>query len=335
MVSSQCIYPRCPILIDSKLGRKALAAPLRTSFLRSLTTTTQPESQVAESPFIASPFSDAIAKYSKIIENEVDEDEFNAEEEDEDIPAYWNANRPAPRRKDADDVVTNHNLRRTIKKQTGRLGSVIDPHYEPADQLLKPTRSRDITLELLMASQSHLGHATSQWNSMNQRYIYGVRAGVHIISLEETAAHLRRAAKIVEGVAYAGGLILFVGTRKGHMPPVVMAAKLAGACHLFEKWLPGTLTNGNQVLRKCEIIAVDKDDKFVDGFQDKIAEWGALKPDLVVCLNPIENYLLLHECSTNNIPTIGIIDTDADPTWVTYPIPANDDRYVSSMLIPY
>jgi small subunit ribosomal protein S2 len=74
---------------------------------------------------------------------------------------------------------------------------------------------------------------------MNQRYIYGVRQGIHIISLEVTAAHLRRAAKVVEGVAYHGGLILFVGTRAGHAPAVVKAAKLAKGCHLFEKWIPG------------------------------------------------------------------------------------------------
>ena len=51
-----------------------------------------------------------------------------------------------------------------------------------------------------------------------------------------------------------------------------------------------------------------------------------LMPDLVVCLNPMENYTLLYECGLKNIPTIGVIDTNADPTWVTYTIPANDDR---------
>ncbi len=180
-----------------------------------------------------------------------------------------------------------------------------------------------------MASQSHMGHSTSLWNPMNQRYIFGIRQGIHIISLETTAAHLRRAAKVVEGVAYHGGLILFVGTREGQAPCVVKAAELAKGCHLFQKWIPGTITNGDQILAKCGIKALDKDDAEVDGFQEKIVNWKALRPDLVVVLNPTENYILLHECGLNNIPTIGIIDTDADPTWVTYPIPANDDRYGS------
>lgn len=180
-----------------------------------------------------------------------------------------------------------------------------------------------------MASQSHLGHSTSLWNPANQRYIYGIRQGIHIISLETTAAHLRRAAKVVEGVAYHGGLILFAGTRPGQRSAVVKAAKLAKGCHLFEKWTPGSITNGDQILRRCGIRAVNELDEDVPGYDEQIQEWKALKPDLVVVLNPLENYILLHECGLNNIPTIGVIDTDADPTWVTYPIPANDDRYIT------
>jgi len=206
----------------------------------------------------------------------------------------------------------------------------VEPHYEPHQLLVDPPRPEDVTLELLMSSQSHLGHSTSLWNPMNQRYIFGIRDGIHIISLETTAAHLRRAAKVVEGVAYHGGLILFVGTRPGQGPCIVKAAELAKGCHLFERWIPGSITNGDTILASCQKKAVDKDDNDLEGFDNKVEDWSALKPDLVVVLNPLENYILLHECGLHNIPTIGIIDTDADPTWVTYPIPANDDRYVFS-----
>lgn len=225
-----------------------------------------------------------------------------------------------------DSVAHDHHLFENIKKQTSKLGSVVKKHYQPHALVINPPKPSDVTLELLMASQSHLGHSTSLWNPANQRYIFGVRQGVHIISLETTAAHLRRAAKVVEGVAYHGGLILFVGTRPGQSSAVVKAAQLAKGCHLFERWIPGSITNGDRILAKCGIKAVDKDDEVLDGFEDKIEKWRSLRPDLVVVMNPLENYILLHECGLNNIPTIGVIDTDADPTWVTYPIPANDDR---------
>ena len=66
-------------------------------------------------------------------------------------------------------------------------------------------------------------------------------------------------------------------------------------------------------------------DEEVGVTQEELEDLPVLKPDLVVVLNPMENWVLLHECGLHSIPTIGIIDTNADPTWVTYPIPANDD----------
>jgi ribosomal protein S2 len=179
---------------------------------------------------------------------------------------------------------------------------------------------------MLMAAQVHMGHHISQWNPANQRYIYGERAGIHIISLETTATHLRRAARVVEEVAYCGGLILFVGTRKEHMPVVVRAAELAQGYHLFQKWTPGAITNRDVILASGELRIVGERDQELDGFNTHLRDRRPVTPDLVVCLNPLENAPLLHECGLAGIPTIGVIDTDADPTWVTYQIPANDDR---------
>lgn len=211
-----------------------------------------------------------------------------------------------------------------IQKQTLKLGSDVKIRYLPDEVLKNPPH--DATLEDLMAAQAHMGHNTSVWNPANARYIYGVRAGIHIISLEVTASHLRRAARVVEEVAYHGGLILFVGNRPGHMPIVVRAAELAQSCHLFQKWTPGTITNREVLLDKAPIQIVDERDRPLPDFEEHLMDRMPLVPDLVVCLNPVENYTMLYECGLTNIPTIGIIDTDADPTWVTYQIPANDDR---------
>jgi len=129
----------------------------------------------------------------------------------------------------------------------------------------------------------------------------------------------------VEEVAARGGLILFAGTRKDQKRTVVRAAELAKGYHIFERWIPGALTNGQQILGHCEIKVVNALDEEITELKSNLEEHAALKPDLVVCLNPVENEVLLHECGLNNVPTIGIIDTDANPARVTYPIPANDD----------
>ncbi|TAQ88722.1 hypothetical protein B7494_g2971 [Chlorociboria aeruginascens] len=293
-------------------GRKALTAPIQRSYLRSLSTETES----------IGPSIDTHAQDTQ--SNEVGINQLHLTQSF--VP-------PAKRTKKTKALATvarDYKLSKLIERKTAKLGSVVDRTYEPYDSLVNPPYPKDVTLELLMASQSHMGHSTSLWNPANQRYIYGIRQGIHIISLEVTAAHLRRAAKIVEGVAYHGGLILFVGNRPGHTECVTLAAQMAKGCHLFEKWIPGSITNGEQILGKCRIKAVGVHDEEIPGFEEKLEEWTSLKPDLVVCMNPLENYVLLHECGLNDIPTIAVIDTNADPTWVTYPIPANDDRYVLS-----
>ncbi|KAI9823287.1 MAG: 37S ribosomal protein, mitochondrial [Thelocarpon impressellum] len=232
---------------------------------------------------------------------------------------------PAGDYADGVSVADAYHAMKKIQKNTAHLGTAIAPYYQPHTLLSRPPSVKDVTLELLLASQAHLGHSTSLWNPANQRYIFGVRQGIHVISLDTTAAHLRRAAKVVTGVCERAGLVLFVGTRPGQARAVVNAARLAQGCHLFERWIPGSITNGPQILGRCALRVVDELDRPMAGYDDQLRERQSLKPDLVVCLNPLENYVLLHECGANNIPTVGVIDTDADPTWVTYPIPANDD----------
>ncbi|SPO04307.1 related to MRP4 - mitochondrial ribosomal protein, small subunit [Cephalotrichum gorgonifer] len=220
-----------------------------------------------------------------------------------------------------------------LKAATKAVGSDVDVRYSPGLLLKDPPKPNEVTLEGLMAAQTHMGHHASLWNPANSRYIYGVRQGIHIISLETTAAHLRRAASVVEEVTYRGGLVLFVGTRKGQMDIVTSAAKAAKACHLFTKWTPGSITNRDIILRDRPIKIVDELDRPLAGFDRHVNESRPLVPDLVVCLNPLENYTMLYECGLQGIPTIGVIDTDADPSWVTYTIPANDDSLRSTAFI--
>jgi len=252
-----------------------------------------------------------------------------------------------------------------MKRLLNTLGAVPEPHYKPHELITNPPGPQDITLELLLASGAHLGHATALWNPGNQRYIFGIRQGIHLISLDIIASHLRRAARIVHGVSRNGGIILFVGTRDGQERAVVEAARRTKGYHIFERWIPGMITNKQQLLQneKLQILNMmdehitaskkegSEDDRKANRWQIQLPEEDvetslldksilqppanapSLRPDLVICLNPLENQTLLQECSQYRIPTIGIIDTDCDPTCVTYPIPANDDSLRTVRLI--
>jgi small subunit ribosomal protein S2 len=207
--------------------------------------------------------------------------------------------------------------------------------YNPNKIIRNPPKPEDLDLPTLLANQTHLGHHTSLWNPANSSYIYGIREGIHIISLDITYAYLRRAAKVVQEVARRGGLILFIGTRRNQEEIVTRASERAGGYHIFHRWVPGTLTNGQQLLDRCAIKAVDMHDNEVKTYTPLLSsgKTRVLRPDLVIVLNPLENEVCLHECGLNTVPTIGVIDTDANPSWVTYPIPANDDSLRSIALI--
>ncbi len=221
-------------------------------------------------------------------------------------------------------------------RKLAKIGSALRVTYDPKLAFKHPPTAAELTLPMLMAAQTHLGHATSLWNPRNSSYIFGIRDGIHIISLEATFAYLRRASRVVQEVARRGGIILFVGTRDKQEEIVVQAARRAGGYHIFDRWVPGSLTNGQQILGHCRLKVVDVTDTEL---QQHTALLGGpsghpvMKPDLVVCLNPLENHVCLHECGLHNVPTIGVIDTDADASWVTYPIPANDDSIRSITLI--
>ncbi|KAI9592115.1 ribosomal protein S2, flavodoxin-like domain-containing protein [Syncephalis fuscata] len=110
-----------------------------------------------------------------------------------------------------------------------------------------------LTVARLLASGLHLGHAQELWHPLNLPYIFGTRAGVHIINLEVTLTQLRRACRVIRQVAADDGIILFIGTRPGiqHLP--VSAARRCGGYYVAQRWIAGTITNAYKLLRRSQI----------------------------------------------------------------------------------
>lgn len=147
-------------------------------------------------------------------------------------------------------------------------------------------------------------------------YAYGTRAGITIIDLDQTLPLLRRATNVVRAVARAGGIVIFIGTRRDIMPVVQRSAERLGkqGFHIGERWLPGTLTNRRM------FFGSDVDNLRVI-------------PDLAILLNPLQNMHAIHEFAMEQVPTIALIDSNVDPRIVMYPIPANDENTRTAELI--
>ncbi|KAK0210602.1 ribosomal protein S2, flavodoxin-like domain-containing protein [Desarmillaria ectypa] len=183
------------------------------------------------------------------------------------------------------------------------------------DSLRRPPA--EATLSALLATGAHFGHAASIMNPNFMSYAYGVRAGITIIDMDRTLPLLRRAVNLVRSVAHNRGQIVFVGTRPDIRPVVEKAARRVGrqGYHVGERWLPGTLTNKFQM------------------FGEETVTKNKVVPDLVILLNPLANMNAIRECAVEHVPTIGIIDSNADPRLVMYPIPANDESTRTAELI--
>ncbi|KAJ1857848.1 hypothetical protein GGH12_001391 [Coemansia sp. RSA 1822] len=224
--------------------------------------------------------------------------------------------------------------------------------------LKRVDEQRELTLERMVAAGMHLGHSVGRWNPMNLPYIFGERQGIHVINLEQTMAALRRAAQFVRQTVYRGGLVLFVGTRREHRAAAVEAALACDQYFVTGKWVPGTLTNKRSVLghkykyandewdvaeaqemlnmendraKKVRednaksnryLKLIEKEQKDMEPFMPNVNIHG---PDLIVSLSPRESGTMLREARVSFVPTVGVIDTNANPRVVTYPIPCNDD----------
>lgn len=218
-------------------------------------------------------------------------------------------------------------------KHTARLGANIEKVYFPHRDVHNPPTADKMSIQKLLAAGVHLGQSTSLWRPSTQSFVYGEYKGIHIIDLNKTLSYLKRAAKVVEGIAERGGIILFLGTRDGQKRALEEAAKKTHGFYISTRWIPGTLTNSTEISGVWERHEVDFADRPTGRVLSPDENSSIVKPDLLVVQNPTENRNALKEAMQARIPTIGIIDTDSEPSIVTYPIPGNDDSLRSVNLL--
>lgn len=165
--------------------------------------------------------------------------------------------------------------------------------------------NNSFSIEELMAARVHLGHKIQLLNPHMRPYIFGQRLSVSIIDLEATARMLRTALNVTAEIAYRGGIILFIHKpgQCGHI--VEQAAQDCGEFAYCRKWLDAVFTNSTVVFKAVTRL-----------------------PDLCIvfsALNLDKPHMAIKMAAKMLIPTIGICDTNASPTLVTYPVPGNDD----------
>jgi len=210
-----------------------------------------------------------------------------------------------------------------------------------------------IGIKELLEAGVHFGHQTRRWNPKMKRFIFEARNGIHVIDLSKTVVQLEEACKFLAATAAKGGNILFVGTKKQAQEAVKESAKACGQPFVTERWLGGTLTNLKTVKRSMkrmkEIERMEQDgsiNQYVKQEQSMIRRehqrlfknLDGLRaidaaPDVMFVIDLKREHNAVAEARRLRIPLVAIVDTNADPDLVDYPIAGNDDAIRSIRVI--
>ena len=90
----------------------------------------------------------------------------------------------------------------------------------------------------------------------------------------------------------------------------------------------GTLAVYTKKEQAMKLKQKEKLDNFLGGIKDM-----KKLPDALFVVDPLEEHNAVAEARKLNIPVFALIDTNADPRTVDYPIPANDDAVRSIKLL--
>ena len=210
-----------------------------------------------------------------------------------------------------------------------------------------------ISMKQLLEAGVHFGHQTRKWNPKMKKYIFTDRNKVHIINLEYTSKQIDKAYYFVKDAVNAGAKVLFVGTKKQVKDAVMEEATRCGMFYVNSRWLGGTLTNFKTIrsrvermiklenmeksgefdlLPKKEVVVLKNELAKLQTYLNGIRDMTSL-PNLIIMVDPKEEHICVNEARILNIPTVGLVDTNADPDDVTVCIPANDDAIRSVKLI--
>ncbi len=202
-----------------------------------------------------------------------------------------------------------------------------------------------VSMRKLLENGVHFGHQTRRWNPKMKPYIYATKNGVHIIDLAQTQAMADVAYAAMKDITERGGKVLFVGTKKQAQAPILEEALRSGSFYVNQRWLGGILTNYRTVQKsikrlleieemdangtinvypKKEVVLLRKKQMRLENFLGGIKEMRKL-PDALFVADPVEEHNAVAEAKKLGIPVFGLIDTNADPAMVDYPIVANDD----------
>tara|TARA_B110000438_G_scaffold131314_2_gene127461 strand:+ start:2031 stop:2888 length:858 start_codon:yes stop_codon:yes gene_type:complete len=201
-----------------------------------------------------------------------------------------------------------------------------------------------VTIKQLLEAGVHLGHKTFRWNPKMEEFIFGSKNSIHIIDLVQTLEMTNAALLQIHKCIASGGKILFVSTKKQAAATIATLAKDTSQFYVNHRWLGGMLTNWKTIsnsIKRYKKLSIDLQ-KETTGFTKKenlkmglqrdklerslggIADMNKT-PEMIFIIDTNAEELAVKEATKLKIPIVAIVDTNSDPTGISFPIPGNDD----------
>lgn len=217
---------------------------------------------------------------------------------------------------------------------------------------LANTMSTELLTELVEAGV-HFGHQSRKWNPKMKPYILEEKNSVHLINLEKTVDQIDRAANFLTDLSGKNKKILFVGCKRQAQDAVREAAEATGQFFVNHRWLGGTLTNLETIRRSVARLeyleGIEKTPEFKKMSKKELASLareraklllrlGGIRsmekqPDAVVIVDSAREHIAVNEARKLRIPIVALVDSNADPDVVDYPVAANDDAIRSIRVV--
>jgi small subunit ribosomal protein S2 len=212
----------------------------------------------------------------------------------------------------------------------------------------------EVDIKQLLEAGAHFGHKTERWHPKMAPYIHSKRGGTHIIDLTKTVTNLETALAFITKVASENKQILMVGTKRQAQDIIKNLAEQTNMPYVTERWLGGMLTNWNTIggrvkhLKDLEarMATGELSNKYnkleVQRFQEEIDQMNAIyggikemnsRPGAVFIIDVVNDINAVREATKLHVPIVALVDTNADPSLITYPIPANDDAIKTIQLM--
>lgn len=212
----------------------------------------------------------------------------------------------------------------------------------------------DVDIKQLLEAGAHFGHKTARWHPKMAEYIHSKRGGSHIIDLTFTVTKMEQAMDVIAETVASGKQVLLVSTKRQTQDMVKALAEEVGQPFVTERWLGGMLTNWPTISGRVKHLK-DLEEKMASGelankysklevqrYQEEIDAMNtvyggiknmAAKPGVVFVFDITADLNAVKEARKLGVPIAALVDTNADPSLVTYPIPCNDDAIKTVQLV--